>query len=397
MGRLLVFLLLPLFLYSATIVPFKWNDGESFLAFLERKKLPLSLYYDLDQEDQRLTEDIPYNANCQMLINHKKIIRQLLIPINDELQLNIYQTPQKRYALKIIPIVSEVRREVLYVPIQTLPYDDILNTTGSKNLASVFVKMFKGRINFKKDIKPGDPIVIVYDQKYRLGKPFSMPEVSGAMIEIGGKRSAVYRHVDGRFYDAAGAQFETFLFKSPMHNARITSGFTKSRYHPVLHRYRAHLGVDYGARSGTPIYASGEGRINFAGKSTGYGNTIKISHSGGYVSLYAHQKGFKKGLHCGSHVKQGEVIGYVGSTGLASGPHLHFGMYQGRTAINPLSVMTKKTDGFSGKEFKQFQAIRARLDGIFKKQLQIKTIRAKYNDFADVYYVDKESFKPKEF
>lgn len=397
MGRYLWFLLFPLFLFGSTVKHFKWHNGESFLSFLEHKKLPLSLYYNMDSEDQKLTEDIPFTASCQMLVSDKNTIQQILIPANDELQLQIYLTPKKRYNMRIVPIVSESYKEVLYTEIKTLPYDDILKATGSVKLASKFVKMFKGRVNFKKDPKKGDPLVIVYEQKYRMGKLFSMPEVSGAMIEMGGKRYTVYKHTDGRYYDAKGAQFEKFLFKFPIRNARITSGFTMSRYHPVLHRYRAHVGVDFGARPGTQILATGDGRVCFAGYSNGYGKTIKIRHSNGLVSLYAHQKGFKSGIHNGSKIKQGDIIGFVGSTGLSSGPHLHFGMYDGSRPINPLSVMKKKTEGFTGKEYRQFIAIRTKLDRIFNEKMRKKPIKSKGSDFQNTYYVDKDTFKVKAF
>lgn len=397
MGRYLWLLLLPLFLFGSTVKPFKWHNGESFLTFLEHKKLPLSLYYNMDGEDQKLTEDIPFTANCQMLISDKNIILQILIPVNDELQLQIYLTPKKRYIMRVIPIVSESYNEVVYTEVQTLPYDDILRTTGSVKLASKFVKIFKGRVNFKKDPKKGDPLVIVYEQKYRLGKPFSMPEVSGAMIEMEGKRYAVYKHTDGRYYDAKGAQFEKFIFKLPMRNPRITSGFTMSRYHPVLHRYRAHVGVDFGARPGTQILSTGDGTVCFSGYSNGYGKTIKIRHSNGLTSLYAHQKGFKQGIHTGSKIKQGDIIGYVGSTGLSSGPHLHFGMYDGSRPINPLSVMKKKTEGFTGKEYGQFVAIRTKLDKIFNEKMRTKPLKRKVADFQNTYYVDKDTFKVKAF
>lgn len=397
MGRIILLLLLPFFLFSADIQFFKWKDGESFLTFLERKQLPLSLFYNLDEEDQKLTEDIPYNANCHMLVSSKNTIDQILIPLSDELQLHIFLTPKKRYKMEVIPIISETYKEILYTQVSSVPYDDILKATGSKNLAAKFVKMFKGRVNFKKDLKPGDPLVIVYEQQYRLGKPFSMPEVSGAMIEIAGKRYALYRHSDNHFYDTKGAQIEKFVFKSPMRNARITSGFTKRRFHPVLRRYRAHVGVDYGARSGTPVMATGDGTVNFVGSSHGYGKSVKIRHSNGYISLYAHLKGYNQKIHSGSRVKQGEVVGYVGSTGLSSGPHLHFGMYVGSTPIDPMSVMKKKTEGFSGKDLRVFNDIRSKLDRVFNQKLKSKPTTHPYNDFHDVYYLDKESFKAKAF
>lgn len=397
MGRIFVLLLLPFLLFGGTVKHFKWKDGESFLTFLERKKLPKSLFYSLDKEDQKLTEDIPFTANCQMVVDTKNFIRQILIPVNDELQLQIYLTPKKRYEMKVTPIISEEYTETLYVPIQTLPYDDILKTTGSKNLASVFVKMFKGKVDFRKGLQPGAPIIMVYTQKYRLGKPFSMPEVHGAMVEVNGKRVSIYRHTDGRFYDEKGGQYEKFIFKLPMRNSRITSRFTKRRYHPVLHRYRAHLGVDFGARPGTPIMSTGDGRVSFAGYTNGYGKTIKIRHSNGLTSLYAHQKSFKSGIHSGSKVKQGDIIGYVGNSGLSSGPHLHFGMYSGSTAIDPLSVMKKKTEGFSGKEAKVFKAMRDKMDAKFRKALRDKPVRKPYFDYHETYYIDSETFRPKPF
>ncbi|MCK9373353.1 MAG: peptidoglycan DD-metalloendopeptidase family protein [Sulfuricurvum sp.] len=397
MGRFLSLFLLPMLLFGTSLKPFKWKDGESFLTFLERTKLPLSIYYNLDKEDQKLTEDIPYNANCQILVSDKNTIRQILIPVNDELQLQIYITPKKRYAMKVVPIISETHHEALYLPIKSLPYNDIIHATGSNNIAATFVKMFKNKVNFKSGLNPGDPIIIVYDQKYRLGKPFSMPEIHAAMIDIKGVRYAMYRHKDGHFYDAKGAQFEKFLFKIPVRTPRITSRFTKSRWHPVLHRYRAHVGVDFGARPGTPILATGDGRVTFAGFSRGYGKTIKIRHSNGLTSLYAHQKSFRSGIRSGSSVKQGDVIGYVGNSGLSSGPHLHFGMYAGSTPIDPLSVMKKKTEGFSGKERNVFLAIRNKMDRIFTQKLATKPVSRKYVDFQNTYYVDKDTFQVKPF
>lgn len=397
MGRFVLFLLLPLCLFGATVKPYKWNNGESFLTFLERKKLPLRLYYNLDKEDKTLVEDIPFRANCHMLVDDNNKIEQVLIPVNDELQLHIYKNYKKRYAMQVIPIVSEYKKEVLYLPIKSIPYDDILKATGSTNVATQFVKMFKNRVDFRKGFRAGDRIVMVYNQKYRLGKPFSMPDVLGAMAEVKGKKVSVYKHKDGRFYDEKGAQQEKFLFKIPIHNPRITSHFTKARFHPILKRYRAHLGTDFGARPGTPVLATGDGVTNFVGVSRGYGNVIKIKHSTGHTSLYAHLKGFRSGLRSGLKVKQGETIGYVGNTGLSSGPHLHFGMYIGSEAINPLSVMKKVTEGFSGKELAIFKEIRANMDAKFAKALKEQPIRKPYFDFQGTYYVDFDTLKPVPF
>lgn len=122
---------------------------------------------------------------------------------------------------------------------------------------------------------------------------------------------------------------------------RISSQFTKKRWHPVLKRYRAHLGTDFAAPRGRKIYAAGDGKVEFIGRRGGYGKTIIIRHPNGYKTLYAHQNKFRAGIKRGRYVKRGEHIGYVGSTGLSSGPHLHLGVYKNGRAVNPLKIIKK--------------------------------------------------------
>jgi len=211
---------------------------------------------------------------------------------------------------------------------------------------------------------------MVYEQKYRLGSPFSMPKLLTAMIEMRGKRHAVYLNTDERYYDEKGRQVEGFLLARPVRNARVSSGFTRRRYHPILKRYRAHLGIDYAAPRGTPIMAAGSGKVIFAGRTRGYGNLIKIRHSDGYVTLYAHQKSFRRGIRKGKYVKQGQVIGYVGSTGLSTGPHLHFGLYKNGRAINPARVVQVTTKKLGGKALRAFRARKKELDALLEAALE---------------------------
>ncbi|MCP4970096.1 MAG: M23 family metallopeptidase, partial [Arcobacter sp.] len=150
---------------------------------------------------------------------------------------------------------------------------------------------------------------------------------------------------------------KTYFFKIPLSYSRISSGFTKKRWHPVLKRYRAHLGTDFAAPRGRKIYASGDGKIEFIGRRGGYGKTIIIRHPNGYKTLYAHQNKFRGGLKRGSRVKRGQHIGYVGSTGLSSGPHLHLGLYKNGRAVNPLKIIKKPdTIGLKGKRKRTFIA-----------------------------------------
>jgi len=378
----------PLFLYASTFQDLKWKDGETYLMFLDRVGLPQELYYKIDKEDQKLTEEIRTGIAFQMLRDCNQTVEQVLIPINDELQLHLYRNSNAEYKVEAIPIISDTRRESLTIKIENSPYKDILKVTNSKRIAQAFVNSFKNSLNFRRDLRKGDPLVIIYDQKYRLGKPFSMPTLLVAMIEMRGKRHFVYLNEDERYYDEKGAQVEGFLLARPVRNARVSSVFTKRRFHPVLKRYRAHLGIDYAARRGTPIMAAGSGKIIFAGRTRGYGNLIKIRHSDGYMTLYAHQKSFKRGIKRGKYVKQGQVIGYVGTTGLSTGPHLHFGLYKNGRAINPARVVRVTTKKLTGKARKSFLKVKKELDIMVNEQLASLDAPVKYEKFDPIYYID---------
>ncbi len=362
----ILFLFLCSTVFASSVQDFRWKSGETYLVFLEKNKLPLKeLYYNLDKDDQKLTEEIRSGVNCQILKDANNTIEQVLIPMNDELQIHIYKD-NGSYKFEAIPIISETKTESFTIKINHSPYLDIIKATGSKKLAQIFVASFKNSLNFKRDLRKGDTLALVYEQKYRLGRPFSMPILQVAMIEMRGKKHYIYLNKDDRYYDEKGHEVEGFLLAKPVRHARISSRFTKRRYHPVLKKYRAHLGVDYAARRGTPIVAAGSGRIIFAGRTRGYGNLIKIRHADGYMTLYAHQKSFRRGIRKGKYVKKGQTIGYVGSTGLSTGPHLHFGLYKHGRAINPLRVVQVTTKKLKGKEKKAFIKLRNN----YNKQIQ---------------------------
>ncbi len=330
--------------------------------FLEKNSLPTQrLYYDLDRDDQTLTEEIRSGVHCQILRTDAGTITQILIPMNDELQIHIYKYKGK-YFFEAIPIIYETRREVFTLKIKHSPYLDIIRATGSKKLAQIFVANFRHSLNFKQDLRVGDTLIMIYDQKYRLGKPFSMPILKAAMIEMRGKKHYIYLNKDDRYYNAKGNEVEGFLLARPVRGARISSYFTKRRYHPILKKYRAHLGIDYAARRGTPIVAAGSGRVIFKGRTRGYGNLTKIRHADGYVTLYAHQKSFRRGIRVGKWVKKGQTIGYVGTTGLSTGPHLHFGLYKHGRAINPLRVVQVTTKRLKHKAYKEFLQLKHNYD-----------------------------------
>jgi murein DD-endopeptidase MepM/ murein hydrolase activator NlpD len=384
---------LPVAVFASEIEFKKWENGESFLNFLEKHNLPQKIYYNLDKDDQTITEEIYAGVNIQIMRDSNATIEQVLIPISEELQLHIYKG-EKDYEFESIPIVYETKQEAFSVVIENSPYYDIVKATGSKKLAHQFVNAFKNSLNFRRDLRKGDRLVMVYEQKYRFGKPFSMPVLQVAMIEMKKKKHYIYLNSDGRYYDEKGIEAEGFMLNRPVRNARVSSGFTTRRYHPILKKYRAHLGVDYAARPGTPIMAAGSGRIIFAGYTRGYGKLIKIQHSDGYMTLYAHQRAFRKGIKRGKYVKKGQVIGYVGTTGLSTGPHLHFGLYQNGRARNPARVIRITTNKLKGKKLKAFTALKEDYNKIVDLHLTAQTQIRLAKAYDNVYYFDQETFAP---
>lgn len=203
-------------------------------------------------------------------------------------------------------------------------------------------ELFSGDIDFHHDVKPGDKFTVVYEMVYNNGALVSTGHIQAAeFINQGHSYRAIYFSKDGQvggYYTPDGKNVQKAFLRSPIEYSRISSNFSSSRLHPVLNTMRAHKGVDFAAPIGTPIKATADGIVAFVGQENGYGNVIKASHGGHYSTVYGHLSRFASGLHNGQHIKQGQVIGYVGMTGLASGPHLHYEFKIDGQQRNPMSV-----------------------------------------------------------
>lgn len=351
----LIFLMIFSFSFGSNIEKFSWPEGVSLLKFFEVSKIPLSLYYNLENEDQEVVSEIISGSDCYMLKDDDGEILQILIPVSNELQIQIYKDKFNQYKLTFTPIIYSVSHNTLSIEVNKSPYIDIIEATGNTTLANEFMIMFKNEVDFKK-LQKGDKIVIIYDQKTRLGRQFGDIKISAGMLESNGKAHYMYFY-DDKYYNENGKQVENFLLILPIYGARIASNFTPKRYHPILHRYRAHLGIDYAAPKGTKIYAAGSGKVTFVGRRNGYGNTVEISHGSNISTLYAHLNGFAKGIKKGVTVKQKQLIAYVGNTGLATGPHLHFGVYRNKVAVNPNSIVKVEKEQIVTKEQAKFKQL----------------------------------------
>ena len=360
-------------LFSAQIEELSWQKGESFLTFLEKNKIPLKLYYDLDKEDQELCSEIQSGNRFFSYTEEDGSLIQALIPVSLDMQIHIYKDSSNEYKFQTLPINYTEKSELIAIPITESISNDIQKATGDVTIAALLNTLFSNsNADFKK-MKKGDFIAIEYNQKTYMGKLHGMPEINAAMIQINGKPFYRFRNSkDDKYYDENGVGFtKTYLFQIPLTFTRISSPFTNKRYHPVLKRYRAQVGTEFAEPTGRNIYAASDGKVEFVGTQSGYGKTVIINHQNGYKTLYAHQNGFAKGLRQGQMIKKGTHIGYVGSTGLSSGPHLHLGMYKNNVAIDPMTVLQRpKFEGLDPKEKPIFLANTKAIISKFNNQIE---------------------------
>lgn len=237
-------------------------------------------------------------------------------------------------------------------------------------LAVVLSNIYGWSIDFF-SLNKDDEFRVIYEQEYVDGKELDNFDILAASFRY--SDSTYYaipfeQNGEKLYYGATGESLEGVFLKAPLDFYRITSRFTNSRFHPVLRRYRAHHGVDYAAPTGTPVYAIGNGKVIAKGyQAKGGGNYIKIRHNSIYETTYMHLSRFAKGIKVGSTVKQKEVIGYVGSTGLSTGPHLDFRVYENGKPINPLSIKSQPKKSVSNENMPQFVAVRDSLIEVLSK------------------------------
>lgn len=210
-------------------------------------------------------------------------------------------------------------------------------------IAIQIAEIFGSDIDFHRDLRRGDRFLVIYEMSHHDGVPVESGRVLAVEFINEGKthRAVYFKAPDGAggYYSPDGKSMKKAFLRSPLEFSRISSGFTNARFHPVLKTWRAHRGVDYAAPTGTKVRATGSGRVAFAGRQGAYGNLVIIRHHGSYSTAYAHLSGFGKGIRGGAQVDQGQTIGFVGATGLATGPHLHYEFRINGEQRDPLRVV----------------------------------------------------------
>ncbi len=231
-----------------------------------------------------------------------------------------------------------------------------LNDNQIMELASIF----GWDIDFALEIRAGDQFSVLYEEKFLGGEYLGTGRILAAEFINRGKSIRALRYEDqsgkASYYTPEGLSMRKVFLRTPLDVFRISSHFNLKRKHPILNTIRAHKGTDYAAPRGTPIKAAGDGKVVFAGRNGGYGNMVKISHGQTYETRYGHLRGFATGIRAGKRVRQGQIIGYVGSTGLATGPHLHYEFYVNGSVRNPVTVKLPNGKPISASELPLFKA-----------------------------------------
>lgn len=237
-------------------------------------------------------------------------------------------------------------------------------------IAAELIKAFSFDVDFQRDIQPGDSFDVVFERMDDpKGNLVKTGKVLYASLTLSGKTIPLYYYEkdgSGQYYSPAGESARKSLLKTPIDGARITSGFGM-RSHPILGYTKMHKGMDFGAPTGTPIYAAGDGVIAEAGPKGAYGNYVKIKHNGQYQTAYAHVSRFGKGIKKGVKVRQGDVIAYVGTTGRSTGPHLHYEILVNNVQVNPANVKVVGGGKLEGKDLKAFKSQIAAIDATRNK------------------------------
>jgi murein DD-endopeptidase MepM/ murein hydrolase activator NlpD len=222
------------------------------------------------------------------------------------------------------------------------------------------IRIFSYDVDFQREVRNGDRFEVFFERHHdEQGQPVKEGNILFASMTLSGKRMELFRHAPSdtkrtEYFNEDGRTARKALMRTPIDGARLTSGFGKRR-HPILGYRKMHRGLDFGARRGTPIMAAGDGVIDKLGRNGGYGKYIRIRHNGTYSTAYAHMNGYRKGLRRGKRVKQGQTIGYVGSTGRSTGPHLHYEVLKNGRQMNPLKVKMPTGRKLKGKLLAELQ------------------------------------------
>jgi len=358
-------------------IKYRIQRRDTLFEILHRFGTPLINVSDLIQTAKKFypLKSLKPGSEIKIQIDRKNgEVKRLECPIDQDTLLVVNNSPQGITAYKQ-EIEFETRLSLIAGRIRTSFFEDALQAGLSSQLALNLADIFGWDVDFSVDVREGDSFRVLLEDNYKDGKFVYTKRILAAEFVNQGREYTVFyfKNHDGieGYYDSAGRSVRKQFLKSPLRYSRVSSSFTNRRFHPILKIYRPHYGIDYAAPTGTPIEAVCDGRVSFAGWQGGYGNCITIQHNSTYASYYGHMSHVARGIKPGVKVKQGEIVGYVGSTGLATGPHLDFRLAENGAFINPFNLKNINTQGLNPQYRVTFEAMKremmARLEGPEKR------------------------------
>jgi murein DD-endopeptidase MepM/ murein hydrolase activator NlpD len=317
-------------------------------------------YVDHATKDLKVFNKIKPGQKLSFLIRDNFLInvKYIISPLKSIL---ISRTDKTSYSVETFERTPVIVEKQIEGTITSSLSNDANNAGLSSNLTYRFADIFAWDVDFSQDIQPGDKFKAVYEEKTIDGSKIGDGNIIVGQFDTGGKQLIGIYYQDskgnGGFYSPQGTSMRKAFLRMPVDFARISSKFNPKRRHPISNTIRAHKGVDYAAKTGTPIKSSGNGKIVHLGRKGGYGRTIIIKHGESINTLYAHMSAYNKKLKVGSRVTQGEVIGYIGSSGAVTGPHLHYEFRVNGVHKNPLTVKLPAALPLKGEELEKFKVV----------------------------------------
>ncbi len=337
----------------------KVNKGQTFSEILNDFNLNNKKKFDVINAINNVfnLKRLKINQNLFFYIDNNNILKEIIIELNFKTNLIINLESKIKINKKELETYSSIESKEYFI--KNSLYGDGINNNVPNEILSKLIQLFSFDLDFQRDIRKNSQVSVSYNKtNVEKKSAYYLGDIEYAKITIKNNTLEYFKFLtdDGfiDYFNREGKNVKKSILKTPLDGAKLSSSFGM-RKHPISGFNKMHKGIDFAAPSGTPIYAGGNGVIEFAGRNGGYGNYIRIRHNNQYKTAYAHLKGFKKGISKGVRVNQGDIIGYVGNTGMSTGPHLHYEIIYKNKQINPLTLKLPSGKILKGDELKRFK------------------------------------------
>ncbi|PUA45062.1 MULTISPECIES: peptidoglycan DD-metalloendopeptidase family protein [Pseudomonas] len=347
------------------------TKGDTLSTLFEKVGLPATSVHEILASDKQAKQfsQLKHGQKLEFELTPDGQLNNLHTKVSDLETITLTKGP-KGFTFNRVITKPVVRSAYVHGVINSSLSQSAARAGLSHSLTMDMASIFGYDIDFAQDIRQGDEFDVIYEQRVANGKVVGTGNILSARFTNRGKTYTAVRYTNKQgsssYYTADGNSMRKAFIRTPVDFARISSRFSMGRKHPILNKIRAHKGVDYAAPRGTPIKAAGDGKVLLAGRRGGYGNTVIIQHGNTYRTLYGHMQGFAKGVKTGGSVKQGQVIGYIGTTGLSTGPHLHYEFQVNGVHVDPLGQKLPMADPIAKAErarfLQQSQPLMARME-----------------------------------